>query len=138
LCAQAATYHDLESSFHFAINFPKARYDTQIMHEYKRSVFFTTRKSNFEFSSHILAYWLAQEEFKNTMSVRCYIKRLVGIDASLVRCGYVSHGIPTGFTNGNTILLQQTPELRRTVEAYKMYLNVLSRSKVQIAGCKFL
>src|SRR5678815_4723029 len=138
LRTQAATHHYLESSFHFTVNFPKAGYRTQVVHKYKRSIFFTTGEGNFEFSSHILAHGLAQEEFKNTMSIRGYIKWLVRIDASLVRCGYVSHCIPACFTNGNIILLQQTPELRSTVEAYKMYLNILSCSKVQIARCKFL
>ena len=72
------------------------------------------------------------------MCVRSYIEGLIRINSRLVRRSYISYCVATCLANGNAIPLKQSPQFRRSVKTYKMYLHVLSCCKVEITDSKFI
>src|SRR5690606_24920434 len=103
LCTQATAQYDLKPSYLFAIFIFYFWNKTDVVDKGKCRIFLTGRKTKLKLSSEIGADRISKEIFKETMGIRSYIKRFVGIDSGDAGRRHVSYRITTGFPNGDII-----------------------------------
>src|SRR5687768_10576877 len=69
------------------------------------------------------------------MSIGRYIEQFFWIDSRGWGSGNIPNGISASLAQGDLILFEPCPQLRRTVETHKMYLNILPCSSMKVAAC---
>src|SRR5690606_4033682 len=131
LGTESAAKMYFEAPDRLAVNFPELGYKAQVMNVRQCGVVFGGGKTDFKFSSHFLAYGVAEKIPEDSFRVGSDIEWFFGVHTGGFGGGDVSDRVAAGFPDGDVVLVQFRPKFRGPVQAHVVNLDVLPGGDVQ-------